>query len=55
MWIFALSRLGRFDPEYHARALAVVREVHDRFVLPGRGVVWKMREDLSARSRKWPS
>jgi hypothetical protein len=48
MWLFALERLGRVRPAYHARAVALAREIHPRFVLPGVGVVWKMREDLSA-------
>lgn len=48
MWIFALWRLGAFRAGYGERALALARAIHPRFVLPGRGVVWKMREDLSA-------
>lgn len=48
MWMFALARLGEELPEYRERGVALVREVHDAFVLPGRGVVWKMEEDLSA-------
>jgi hypothetical protein len=47
MWIFALERLGRFRPEYRKRAIEVVREIHPAFVLPRRGVIWKMKEDLS--------
>ncbi|HEX6838331.1 MAG TPA: hypothetical protein VF334_17260 [Polyangia bacterium] len=48
MWIFALWRLGAFRPGYAERALALARAIHPRFVVPDRGVVWKMREDLSA-------
>jgi hypothetical protein len=48
MWIFALTRLGQIVPSYRARALELVREIHEPFVIPGRGVIWKMREDLSA-------
>ena len=48
MWMFALARLGEEVPEYKDRGIALVREVHDAFVLKGRGVIWKMREDLSA-------
>jgi hypothetical protein len=48
MWMFALARLGEELPDYRERGVALVREVHDAFVLPGRGVVWKMEEDLSA-------
>ena len=47
MWMFALARLGDHRPPYRERGVALVREVHDAFVLPGRGVIWKMREDLS--------
>lgn len=48
MWMFALARLGDELPEYRARGIELVREVHDAFVLEGRGVIWKMAEDLSA-------
>ena len=48
MWIFALWRLGAYRAGYGERAVALARAIHPRFVLPGRGVVWKMREDLSA-------
>jgi hypothetical protein len=48
MWLFALQRLGRVVPRYHERAIALVHEVHPRFVDPGVGVAWKMLEDLSA-------
>jgi hypothetical protein len=48
MWMFALARLGDELPEYRERGIELVRQVHDAFVLPGRGVVWKMAEDLSA-------
>lgn len=47
MWIYALYRLGTVKPEYRSRAIALVRAIHPRFVLPGTGVIWKMREDLS--------
>ena len=47
MWMFALARLGAHRRGYRERGIALVREVHDSFVLPGRGVIWKMREDLS--------
>jgi hypothetical protein len=47
MWIFALERLGRFRPAYRERAIEVVREIHPAFVMPHRGVIWKMKEDLS--------
>ena len=48
MWIYALSRLGAIIPKYRAKALKVAKDIHPAFVIPGRGVIWKMREDLSA-------
>jgi hypothetical protein len=48
MWLFALRALSERLPAYRQRAIALVRQVHPRFVRPGVGVIWKMREDLSA-------
>jgi hypothetical protein len=48
MWLYALAVLGRYKPEYTQRGVALVRQIHDAFVIAQRGVVWKMREDLSA-------
>ncbi|HYL57532.1 MAG TPA: hypothetical protein VEU51_01575 [Candidatus Acidoferrales bacterium] len=48
MWIFALSRLGAIIPEYRTKAISIVKAIHNAFVIPGRGVIWKMQEDLSA-------
>ncbi|MGD0530989.1 MAG: hypothetical protein ABSA62_01590 [Methyloceanibacter sp.] len=47
MWLYALAVLGRYRPGYREQGVALVRQIHDAFVLPGRGVVWKMQEDLS--------
>jgi len=47
MWMFALSVLGRHIPEYRHKGIALVRQIHDAFLVPMRGVVWKMNEDLS--------
>ena len=47
MWMFALSVLGKIKPEYRETAVDLAREVHPAFVIPGAGVIWKMREDLS--------
>ena len=47
LWLFALQRLGTIEPRYHRRALELVHEIHEPFLLRGRGVYWKMREDLS--------
>ncbi|NNH65301.1 hypothetical protein HLI17_18740 [Rhizobium laguerreae] len=48
MWLFALARLGDVKPEYRAKGIAVAKAIHPAFVLPGRGVIWKMEEDLMA-------
>jgi hypothetical protein len=45
LWAFALSRLGKFLPEYRSRALAIAKDAHARFVKPGIGVRWKMTAD----------
>jgi hypothetical protein len=47
MWLFALGRLGEHRSGYRARALGIARDIHSRFVVPGVGVIWKMKEDLS--------
>jgi hypothetical protein len=47
MWMFALKRLGEHCPDYRTKAVELVKQVHPRFVVPGRGVIWKMEEDLS--------
>lgn len=47
MWLFALARIGDVDERYRARGIALAREIHRPFVIPHRGVIWKMREDLS--------
>lgn len=47
MWIYALARLGAIEPEYHQRAITLAKEIHPHFVVPGVGVHWKMKNDLS--------
>ena len=47
MRFFALARLGEHKPEYRARAIALARDIHAAFVVPGVGVIWKMTEDLA--------
>lgn len=47
MWLFALACLGEHAPGYRERGIALARDIHRAFVIPGRGVIWKMREDLS--------
>jgi hypothetical protein len=48
MWLFALAVLARHKPDYRRKGVELVRQIHDAFVVPGRGVIWKMQEDLSA-------
>jgi hypothetical protein len=48
MWLFALARLGDLRPAHRDRGIEIARAVHRPFVIPGRGVIWKMEEDLSA-------
>lgn len=47
MWLYALSVLARHVPAYRAKAVELVRQIHGAFVVPGRGVIWKMQEGLS--------
>jgi hypothetical protein len=47
VWLYALSVLARYLPAYRSKGIDLVRQIHRAFVLPGRGVVWKMKEDLS--------
>jgi hypothetical protein len=48
MWLFALGVLGRHIADYRRKGVALVREIHDAFVVPGVGVIWKMNEGLTA-------
>ena len=47
MWLYALAVIGRHIPRYRKKGIDLVHQVHDAFLLPGRGVLWKMKEDLS--------
>ncbi len=47
VWAFALGVLSRHRPQYRGRAIELIRDVHPRFLTSGRGVWWKMTEDLS--------
>ncbi|MGH6805024.1 MAG: hypothetical protein ACREC3_16925 [Methyloceanibacter sp.] len=47
MWLYALSVLGRYEASYREKGVALARDIHAPFVVPGRGVIWKMKEDLS--------
>ncbi len=48
MWLYGLAVLGRHIGDYRSMGVTLVRQVHEAFVLPRRGVIWKMQEDLSA-------
>jgi hypothetical protein len=47
MWLYALAVLGRHKPVYRQKGIELVRQIHAPFLVPGRGIVWKMQEDLS--------
>ena len=47
MWLYALAVLGRYLPKYRQQGIALARQIHGPFLIPGRGVIWKMQEDLS--------
>jgi hypothetical protein len=46
MWLYALAVMGRHIPRYRKKGIDLVHQVHDAFLVPGRGVIWKMKEDL---------
>ena len=47
-WIYALNEFGKIKPEYHEKAVQLVKDIHPHFFKKGRGVIWKMMEDLSS-------
>jgi hypothetical protein len=47
MWLYALNCLSEHIPQYRSRAIALARDIHRAFVHPRRGVIWKMKEDLT--------
>jgi hypothetical protein len=47
MWLYALGILGRQIPDYKRKGVELAKQIHGAFVIPDRGVVWKMKEDLS--------
>lgn len=47
MWLYALAVLGRHRQIYRGKGVELVRQIHEPFLVPGRGIVWKMQEDLS--------
>ena len=48
MWLYALGVLGCQIPDYKRKGVDLAKQIHDAFVVPGRGVIWKMNEDLSS-------
>ena len=48
MWLYALAILACHVPAYRSMGVDLVHQIYPAFVVPGRGVVWKMKEDLSA-------
>src|SRR5205823_6405520 len=48
MWLYALACLSEHEPHYCEKGIRIAKDIHRQFVLPGRGVIWKMEEDLSA-------
>ena len=47
MWLYGLAVLGRHILDYRRLGVELVRQIHEAFVQPHRGVIWKMKEDLS--------
>ncbi len=47
MWLYALAVMGRHIPRYREKGVDLVRQIHDAFLVPELGVIWKMKEDLS--------
>ncbi len=47
MWLYALAVLGRHIGAYTQKGIELVRQIHEPFLVPGHGVIWKMQEDLS--------
>ncbi len=47
MWLYGLSILCRHIADYRRMGVELVGQIHDAFVQRGRGVIWKMKEDLS--------
>lgn len=52
-WIFALEVYGKETnrPEWHNKAVQLIQQIHDRFLIPGHGVWWKMEEGLDRNHR----
>eukprot|EP01080_Neovahlkampfia_damariscottae_P007809 gene7809-12282_t len=46
-WVYALNEIGKFIPQYHDEAVKTIKDIHPHFYVPHRGIIWKMKEDLS--------
>jgi hypothetical protein len=47
MWLFALAVRALYRPAYRQQGIELARQIHAPFLVPGRGIIWKMQEDLS--------
>ncbi len=52
-WIYALDVYGKETNQldWHKKAIQLVKQIHDRFLIPGYGVWWKMEEGLDRNHR----
>ena len=39
--------MARYLPEYCGKGIDLVQQIHQLFLIPGHGIFWKMKEDLS--------
>jgi hypothetical protein len=53
MWLYALGRLGTIDVQYRRRGVELVNAVHDSFLMPNRGIWWKMSDELQRPEERW--
>ncbi|KAL9648011.1 hypothetical protein ABK040_012029 [Willaertia magna] len=47
MWVYALHCLSSIIPEYHEKAVQIIKDIHPHFLNKPYGLYWKMVEDLS--------
>ena len=47
-WVYALNEIGKYIPKYHLEAITTIKDIHPHFFIPNKGILWKMKEDLSA-------
>ena len=46
MWLYALSVFARHESTYRQKGIELAKQIHAPFLVPGRGIIWKMLEDL---------